>query len=238
MNIQNLFVKNHKVASLLNYFHILEDHFYFLWFKSFLILNSELKSGCITLAIWSYHTGRGLADGGNCSPPTPQFLVDQLTLFQSRGQIMPTQLLLALPDFQTMRRLWQLIVRGVSEGGQLSPHFLAEQKVPHHYLHYYLPPSFSKPLTPLIVHQICKSLYTGDPCLAKLLTKMAWHNLLSCHTHKWSSFFVWFYYQNFSCGLTIYCSLYPHRLFPLRLFSIAVFLQIDRFCNNFFPKHN
>ena len=65
--------KNHKVASLLNYFHILEDHFYFLWFKRFLILNSELKSGCITLAIWSYHTGRGLADGGNCSPPPQIF---------------------------------------------------------------------------------------------------------------------------------------------------------------------
>ena len=175
---------------------------------------------------------KGVGRWGQLLSP-PQFLVDQLTLFQSRGQIMPTKLLLALPDFQTMRRLWQLIVRGVSEGGQLSPHFLAEQKVPHHYLHYYLPPSFSKPLTPLIVHQICKSLYTGDPCLAKLLTKMAWHNLLSCHTHKWSSFFVWFYYQYFSCGLTIYCSLYPHRLFPLRLFSIAVFLQIDQITYSF-----
>ena len=62
--------------------------------------------------------------------------------------------------------------------------------------------------------------------LAKLLTKMVWHNLFSCHTHKWSSPLVWSYYQYCSCGLTIYCSLYPHRLFPLRSFSIAVFLRI------------
>ena len=56
---------------------------------------------------------------------------------------------------------------------------------------------------------------------------MGRRNLFSCHTHKWFSFLVWSYYQYHSCGLTIYCSLYPHRLFPLRSFSIAVFLQID-----------
>ena len=60
---------------------------------------------------------------------------------------------------------------------------------------------------------------------------MRWHNLFSCHTHKWSSFLVQTYYQYHSCGLTIYCRLYPHRLFPLRSFSIAVFFQIDlRYC--------
>ena len=50
--------------------------------------------------------------------------------------------------------------------------------------------------------------------------------MLSCHTHKWSCFVVWSFYQYQSCGLTIYCSLYPHSLFPLRSFSIAVFLRI------------
>ena len=34
----------------------------------------------------------------------PQILSDQLTLSQPRGQIMPTKLLLAPPDFQTFRR--------------------------------------------------------------------------------------------------------------------------------------
>ena len=56
-------------------------------------------------------------------------------------------------------------------------------------------------------------------CLAKLLTKMAWHNLLSCHTHKCFSFLVWSFYKYHSFGLTIYCSLYSHSLFPLWSFS-------------------
>ena len=57
---------------------------------------------------------------------------------------------------------------------------------------------------------------------------MVWLYLFGCHTHKWSSFLVWSYYQYCSCGLAIYCRLYPHRLFPLRSFSIAVFLRIHR----------
>ena len=34
----------------------------------------------------------------------PQFLAEQLTLSQPGGQIMPTTVLWALPDFQTLRR--------------------------------------------------------------------------------------------------------------------------------------
>ena len=47
-----------------------------------------------------------------------------------------------------------------------------------------------------------------DATIGKL--KLKWHNLLSCHAHKWSWFLLWSFYQCQSCGLTIYCSLYPH----------------------------
>ena len=38
-----------------------------------------------------------------CPPPPHQILADQLTLSQPRGQIMPTTLILATPEFQTCR---------------------------------------------------------------------------------------------------------------------------------------
>ena len=40
----------------------------------------------------------------------PQFLADQLTLPQPGGHIMPTTLLRALSDFQTLREPWSIII--------------------------------------------------------------------------------------------------------------------------------
>ena len=51
--------------------------------------------------------GPGLSQaGGLGGREPPQFLPEQLTLSQPRGQIMLTTLLQAPPDFWTMRRPW------------------------------------------------------------------------------------------------------------------------------------
>jgi hypothetical protein len=42
---------------------------------------------------------QGRRNRGIAPPPSPQILADQLTLFQPGGQIIPTTLSLALPDF-------------------------------------------------------------------------------------------------------------------------------------------
>ena len=47
---------------------------------------------------------RVVASGGSGGPP--QFLVKQLTLSQPGGQIIPTTVLWAPPEFQTLRRAW------------------------------------------------------------------------------------------------------------------------------------
>ena len=46
---------------------------------------------------------RGWGAGGAL---VPQFLAKQLTLSQAGGQIIPTTVLRAPPDFQTLRRAW------------------------------------------------------------------------------------------------------------------------------------
>ena len=52
---------------------------------------------CYSLAGLSHHGGRGAS-------PLIQFLAEQLTLSQQGGKIMPTTVLSALPDFQTLQR--------------------------------------------------------------------------------------------------------------------------------------
>ena len=47
--------------------------------------------------------------GGPGGARAPQFLADQLTLSQPGGHIMPTTLLRATPDFQTLWRPWSNI---------------------------------------------------------------------------------------------------------------------------------
>ena len=47
---------------------------------------------------------RPVASGGAGGARAPDFLAEQLTLSQPGGQIMPTTVLQALPDFQTLRR--------------------------------------------------------------------------------------------------------------------------------------
>ena len=46
--------------------------------------------------------------GGPGGHVPPQFLAEQLTLSQPGGQITPTTVLSALPDFQTLRRPWNV----------------------------------------------------------------------------------------------------------------------------------
>ena len=53
----------------------------------------------------------GLSQAGGLGAQAPQFLVDQLTLSQPGGQIIPTTILLAPPDFQTLRRAWIIQVQ-------------------------------------------------------------------------------------------------------------------------------
>ena len=47
-----------------------------------------------------------LQAGGLGGLQPPQFLAKQVTLSQPGGQIMPTPVLQAPPDFQTLRRAW------------------------------------------------------------------------------------------------------------------------------------
>ena len=47
---------------------------------------------------------RAVASGGRGGFSPPQFLAKQLTLSQPGGQIIPTKVLEAPPNFQTMRR--------------------------------------------------------------------------------------------------------------------------------------
>ena len=49
---------------------------------------------------------RAVARGGLGGLQPPQFFTDQLTLSQPGGQTMPTTVLLAPPNFQTLRRAW------------------------------------------------------------------------------------------------------------------------------------
>ena len=49
---------------------------------------------------------------GECPPPS--ILEDQLTLYKTGGQIMPTTLLLASPDFHTLLRPWPLLCKVLS----------------------------------------------------------------------------------------------------------------------------
>ena len=81
-------------------------------------------------------------------------------------------------------------------------------------------------------------IYRGSP-LSKIIKKMVWHNLLSCHTHKWSSFLLWSYYQFWSCGLTVvfilidffYCVffLFFKHNYPFILLCSCLFLSFSSF---------
>ena len=68
------------------------------------------------------------------------------------------------------------------------------------------------PGTLLLVPRIQNAIYTLFRPIQTKGADYTHHNTTSPPPHS----------QFWSCGLTIYCSLYPHRLFPLRLFSIAV----------------
>jgi hypothetical protein len=61
------------------------------------------------------HTGPSQVGGlGGLWPP--QFLAKQLTLSQPGGQIMPTTVLQAPPDFQTLRRPWHIVLGKLKSG--------------------------------------------------------------------------------------------------------------------------
>ena len=53
---------------------------------------------------WSLDTGPSQAGGLGALTLSPQFLAKQLTLSQPGGQIIPTTVLRAPPEFQTLRR--------------------------------------------------------------------------------------------------------------------------------------
>ena len=62
------------------------------------------------IQIWSYLQGRRKrGEGGWGRLQSPQFLAKQLTLSQPEGQIMPTTVLRAPSNFQTLRRPWSYV---------------------------------------------------------------------------------------------------------------------------------
>ena len=68
--------------------------------KNFMKSNNEVASDK-EIRSW-FPVASGEAGGGGAA--APQFLADQLTLPQPGGHIMPTTLLRATPDFQTLGR--------------------------------------------------------------------------------------------------------------------------------------
>jgi hypothetical protein len=76
-------------------------------FTYLLRLDNQNSNGYLTFEILflnMYLLCRPVASGGAGGHVPPQFLAEQLTLSQPGGQIMPTTVLSALPDFQTLRR--------------------------------------------------------------------------------------------------------------------------------------
>ena len=74
--------------------------------KTYLVTNSSDSITNFFLKFWTFVDFRAVASGGGAGGGglPPQFLAKQLTLSQPGGQIIPTKVLRAPPEFQTLRR--------------------------------------------------------------------------------------------------------------------------------------